>query len=322
MLGVLLGGLVAPPALAQLASVAPPVHVPGEIDALRTTAQVARLMRRLEGRAFFPFQVDTLPLSPAVCPLLRSTDRPQPWVRADFDGNGHTDLLVRQRQHNDVNVWVVWAEGAGHYRREILRGRGKRSCEVALLTSVAGRPAIVYRHMVVVPGGDMLGDFRPQHDTLVYRFGALVEYHRRPGRHRLEQAEFELVAGTGWSETPHFTLTLQPDGQVRYEEKEWIHPNRPPVLRQTAQLDSATRARLLGLAGYLLRPDLAGAYSVNWTDDITVALRLRYDGGRQISIHDYGARATFGLTALYEAFFTLRRSLQWQNVPPDATPTR
>ena len=69
---------------------------------------------------------------------------------------------------------------------------------------------------------------------------------------------------------------------------------------------------IIDLISYLDVASLNNNYSVSWTDDQTVFLRVKFADGTVKTITDYGLRGTFGLRHLYNKFFALRTNQDWK----------
>lgn len=65
------------------------------------------------------------------------------------------------------------------------------------------------------------------------------------------------------------------------------------------------------MINYIQLSSLKGRYRVNWTDDQTAKLEIKFNDGQVKEISDYGMIGTFGLDLLYEKFFTLRKTQEW-----------
>ena len=61
---------------------------------------------------------------------------------------------------------------------------------------------------------------------------------------------------------------------------------------------------------YINLEKLENYYEVDWYDDQTVTIEVKYNGKTKI-IKDYGMIGTFGLTKLYSKFFFFRNKIEW-----------
>ena len=75
--------------------------------------------------------------------------------------------------------------------------------------------------------------------------------------------------------------------------------------------DFAQRVKLLA---YIDFPQLENNYSVNWTDDQTVELKIIYSSGKIKTISDYGASGSYGLKKVYKLLFDLRQNQNWKKI--------
>ncbi|WP_460578230.1 DUF6438 domain-containing protein [Hymenobacter coalescens] len=301
------------PVQAQLTPLVVPARIPNEVDELRTAAQVTALVRRTQAYPSYPpFEVDTAVRYPAryFAPLTVA-GRPQPWVAADVDGNGYTDLLVLGKARNCPSAQLLMAVGPQRYQPLGFTSRGLGACQLPVVTRVEGRPAIVlYHHVTPRNGRESDAPLQPQRDTLVFRHGGLIEYNARPVRRRIERISF--AAGSCYGSCPVFTLEIDAPGQARYHllEESGARPGPPGWF--AASIDAASWKELTALIDYLPLPSLTGRYAVPATDHPTVLLTITYDGGQQTSVVDYGLAASAGLRLLYDKLYQLRLSQQWQ----------
>jgi Domain of unknown function (DUF6438) len=68
---------------------------------------------------------------------------------------------------------------------------------------------------------------------------------------------------------------------------------------------------IMAILRYLPLDKLDSSYAVEWTDDQTVSLEIKYNG-QVIRITDYGAIGSFGLQVLYAFLFKLRGTVPWE----------
>ena len=310
----------------QLAPIAPRVvvaHQPNSIDSLQTTQQVEQWIRRtIRKNYFYPaFEVDTLLINyGAVCQQVCAGLPVRPYVKVDMDGNGYTDLLVYRRRHfgrgrSESELYLIKCYGPRSFVVEYVQGRGSGSCQAAAVVQLEGRPALIYQHDVTPVGAEGFAEqMLPQTDTLVHRFGDLVEYNRQP-----EAAPFQrLEARFGYDCCARFAITLFADRKVLYEETgqffDYQILRRPPPEIFTSTLDSAAFEQIASLFQYIKPSGLAPDYAVNWTDAGTAWLSVAMQDGRALTIKDYGEQGTWGLSRLYALLAGLRTQQHWQSI--------
>jgi pimeloyl-ACP methyl ester carboxylesterase len=288
------------------------------IDSLRTDAQVLEFIQRFEFTSNRIFLVPPRPMS--VGAHQDSDWRRQfgaaSWEKADFDGNGTTDLLVNGyspsvRESSITNCFVLLNFGRDSFR--IIR-LFSPSYEFIVAKEL---PLDGHADIVILNGSPHVSD------TLTYRFGNFIE-RMRPSP-PIPIREIRYCAWGFFSPDPGYGFTIHGDS-IRYV--------RPPSVDldfhyrdndgiYLARLDTATAEQLYSLINYLDIPSLRRQYSVPWTDAGMFTLKIDYQNGTSVRIDDGGGLGTFGLSALYQLLSAIRNSQHWTriaSVPPSTSP--
>ncbi|WP_183403113.1 DUF6438 domain-containing protein [Hymenobacter luteus] len=301
-------------------------RIPNSIDSLRANADVEQWVRKHAGwrkRSYFypAFQLDTaLVTYNADCQQYCTTLNVKPWAVVDVDGNGRSDLIAFRlresfgRFSHEPYIFYDYGPNDG-IRTEYLQGRGAGPCEIVSVTQLDGRPALLFVHHVTPPQSD--GFSSPpvlQIDTLVHRFGDLVEYTTSIATPRFSRLEVSF----GFDCCASFTITIHADRKLEYQVgytsgSEYYLFNRERGKFQS-ELDSAQFEQLQQLFQYIKPDKLAKSYAVSWTDAGTAWLTAEYGNGKVVHIKDYGERATWGVSRLYELIARLRTQQRWYSV--------
>jgi hypothetical protein len=69
---------------------------------------------------------------------------------------------------------------------------------------------------------------------------------------------------------------------------------------------------MMAVLRYVSWQKLDSSYAVDWTDDQTITLEIRYNG-RVKRIADNGEIGSFGLMRLYTFFFRWSESVKWES---------
>ena len=298
-----------------------PPPYPLTIDSLRTDAQVLEFIRRFEST---PNGFSLVPPRPASPRARQDSDwRRQfgtlSWEKADFDGNGMTDLLI--------NGYVPSINESSITSCFVLLNFGRDSIRTIQLFNASWQ-FLVAKKVLIDGHNDIDILYRPQsrlpvagkdlspngNDTLTYRFGHFIE-RRRPSL-PLPIREIRYCEWGALSPDPGYGFTIHGDS-IRYlrpPSADWdFHPIDSGEI-SVARLDAATASQLYNLLNYLDIPSLQEKYSVPWTDTGVSTLKIDYQNGTSVRIDDYGSLGTFGLLALYQFLRSLIASQHWTRI--------
>ncbi|MGI4740819.1 MAG: DUF6438 domain-containing protein [Janthinobacterium lividum] len=302
----------APPAMRPAHRVSPPPTLPRQatrFDSLTSTRQVQRLLRTLPGL----FGIRLTDSLPQPCPgtlTCQPPGRVAGWVRADFDGNGRTDLLVTGTFLDGYSgriVRVLLDSGQRRLHPQALGGY-MGGCVAAQLVRVRQQVGIRYAHQRYPPLRTPSSQLQPvcQVDTLLFHDGQLLEYNPAPRDYQIERVQY--TSGACLGTCPIYTLTVAANGTATYQARAFV----PRKGTFTAAVPAPVRQQLWALLNYLDFPRLQNTYAVPVTDQITTTLLITYAGGQTKTIVDYGQQGTLGLGRVYELLHQLRTSQRWQ----------
>ena len=222
------------------------------------------------------------------------------FFKMDLDNNGLTDLIV-----NGTYFFAVTDKGNGNYESHFI-DRGSFMLDKHTLKN------IVYKHKTPLL---IIGNYNEYNfgnntdtkiDTIVLKFGEFYEYNSTPDNFKIEEISFSTSRCYGTC--PVFKLTIKADRTAKYDAIEY---NDKKGKFKTV-LDTATFNTLLQTINYLKLTSLKDEYSVNWTDDQTSTLEIKFNNGQTKKISDYGMIGTFGLEHLYDQLFALRKTQKWK----------
>jgi hypothetical protein len=234
------------------------------------------------------------------------------WAKADFDGNGYTDILITGYSDDPFAVCIMDSGNNSFFLRWITR-RSFQNTVLPLVTAIEGMPAIMYYHY---PNNANYSDDTTQIDcdTLVYKFGDFVEYCGKPETHDISKIEYSTSLCFG--SCPSFTLTInnKKAGVLNAKQFNTDEHNHEMKGFYDVIIDEASYTEIINLLNYTGFARLADNYRVNWTDDQTCTLKITYDNGKVKTISDYGLLGSFGLGNLYKKLFNIRFNQNWQQV--------
>jgi hypothetical protein len=220
------------------------------------------------------------------------------FFKLDLDTNGLTDLVV-----NGKYLFALTDEGNGSYTKHFIDRGAFKSGKYNLLKIIRKENF----PLLVVEGYDKYHpSWTTKPDTILLKFGGFVEYQPAPSKLQVSQISFSTSGCYGTC--PIFELAIQANRTARYNA---LNYNKRKG-RFTAVIDTAAYARLLATLQYIRLPTLKDSYRVNWTDDQTVDLEVKFSDGQVKKIHDYGAIGTFGLATLYAQLYKLRETQSWR----------
>jgi hypothetical protein len=214
------------------------------------------------------------------------------FFKLDLDSNGLTDLVI-----NGIYVIVIMDRG-GHYDLYNLGEIGFEFGGVGPLLGIdsSGKPM-----RLVVQRTQGYSDV----DTLVDFSDAMVEYNPRPDANFTFEG-LTVTTNQCFGSCPIFEMRVDADRRA------WYHAIR--YNKETGEfhgeISAAVYRQLVELLRYLQLDRLDTDYKVDWTDDQTIKVEIRYNG-KVKRITDYGEVGTFGLRRLYKLLFAYRSSVRW-----------
>ncbi|TVT39233.1 hypothetical protein FNT36_16380 [Hymenobacter setariae] len=283
------------------------------IDSLTTRAQVQQFVRRWGDYCYGFIVADSLAPNCTTTQLCLSPEKRRSWVKADFDGDGRTDLLVTGRNSKHFlsarNIICILNKRQPGLQ-SVWLAKGEYNCAVAQVSYLNKKPIIRYAHVLYGRLQKLRANISPQlvcqADTLVFKEPGFIEYNRAPKDYQIQQIALSTEACFG--SCPIFDLCLSRNGAATYRAKAYNKQKGT----FTAMVDAPTIKELWTLLNYLDFPQLEEKYSVGISDQPTCTLTITYANGKVKTIVDYGEQGTFGLQRVYKLLFALRGSQAWK----------
>jgi hypothetical protein len=262
-----------------------------KIDQLHTKQQVERFLIKNVSKRFKDFTLFESPSGSGSNALSNS------FFKLDMNADGRTDLVVYCG-----SLWVIIDKGKERYVSYTLI-QDRELIDQSLIAIDSGskiKKLVINRH-----------DSRETIlDTLAWQAGAFMEYNATP----FEPFEFQgikvsttLCFGT----CPVFEMTIDPDGKALYNAIQFNEEKG----RFKGRIPREWLATLVEVLRYLPLDRMRDKYAVDWTDDQTITIEIRYNG-KVKTIEDYGELGTFGLKRLYSFFFSWKKGVEWEEEPP------
>jgi len=280
-----------------------------EVDALKTDKDV---------EAFIKAQAPSLPdariafksfLYPdAIKQMIADSLKVKLWQKADFDNNGHSDLLVYLSTGGQNYLTALIDEGGSYSVHfiskwpfaDIYYPVVKKRDNVTLLVLFKGC-AYCHGKSESITGAD----------TLIYKFGNFIEYmpYVFPyAPHKIQKIEYSTTPCQGTC--PVFEMDINGTRATQYHA---INYNDTTGIF-SGVIDTLHYNKLITLLNYIDFPTLSDDYRVPWTDDQSCTLTITYDGDKTKRIYDYGEVGTHGLSMLYRLLYDLRKNQQWKAI--------
>lgn len=214
------------------------------------------------------------------------------WEKADFNGDGLSDLLVTLFWY-DYGVYVWIDKGNNKFKMETLSFNIYEKCEMA-------KPLVINNQQL------LLFTEKKRIDTLTYKYRGFVEFNRQPPVYGIDSIEFRT--GSCYNNCPVFSIKIGKDRKAIYEAG--VYNPKQGKFSTTLEYDKSEA--IFDLINYLSVKNLNDTYSVSWKDDQTCWLKVKFSDGTVKEIRDYGFKGTFGLRLIYSIFSDLRINQDWK----------
>lgn len=221
------------------------------------------------------------------------------FFKLDLDNNGLTDLVI-----NGKYLFAITDNGNGHYETHFIDRGAFMNCRYTLKN-------IIYKNKTPLLVIKKVNEFNFEEDsnikmdTLVFKFNDFYEYNPTSDNLKVEEINFSTSGCFGTC--PIFQLNIKADRTAKYDAQRF---NSDTGKFKTI-IDTASYSNLLQAINYIELTSLKDNYEVNWTDDQTATLEIKFNNGQTKKISDYGMIGTFGLEGLYNQLFDLRKTQKW-----------
>jgi len=233
------------------------------------------------------------------------------WDKADFDSNGETDMLAYGSMGDAQLIIILAMPGDKYVLKKIHRGFIPNTTMYPLVSAIGKQPVI---KLYKTPSKESYiknkvetkpSPMKVSLDTLVYKFGSFMEYNSAPKKVKMDDLKFSTSKCFG--ACPVFSLSINAAGDAEYSADEYNKVKG----KFKGKIDKARLDTLTEILSYIRIEKLSAKYSVGWTDDQSVTLKVNANGQAK-QIEDYGMMGTYGLNRLYKFLFDLRDNQVWK----------
>jgi len=230
------------------------------------------------------------------------------WIKLDVNKDGLTDLLINGIV-GDARVPLLIMDNAdGHFKFLSINNTNsiyQTNCVYVTVLNTEDQPLILF-HSNYSPSNDAPRERKRSLyvDTLIYKFGNLIEYNSKPEYAAIEWVKLQNEARGQIL----FTMSFDKVGRSNCRKiKDNLQEGK---FKGTIKPDAIQE--ILSLLDYIDVGKMKNAYSADWTDGISMTLTVRFSDGTVKKIKDYGSIGTFGLRGLYALIHKLTDSQEWE----------
>lgn len=234
--------------------------------------------------------------------------RIESWGKADLNADGLTDMVfninigtygVIAQKNNKFNVfnltYTLFPDLSRFESAKIIQHD-----QLQLVAFYSRKARVLPRSTPVSFHEDSLTV-----DTLTYKLNSFIEYNPAPQKKEIAGIAFRTEMCFG--ECPIFSIDIDAKGRATYIGGEFNQDQGT----FKGSLIAATLQPFYDVINYIDLKKTRDDYAVNWTDDATCYLTIKFKDGTVKQIKDYGEQGTFGLKKLYAMFFKLRKDQLW-----------
>ncbi len=222
------------------------------------------------------------------------------FFKIDLDKNGLTDIII-----NGTYLFAITDNGNDSYGIHFI-DKGAFLDERYTLANIISTSNNTLLVVTPYKGSRYTGNRNRTFDTLIYKFDGLTEYNPLPDNYSIR--EIKLTTTACYGTCPVFELTIESGRTAIYNAVEYNEENG----KFRGTIDAIVFNTLINTINYIKLKKLKNEYAVDWTDDQTAILEIKYNNGQVKKIKDYGLIGTFGLRNVYDQIFALRKTQEWE----------
>lgn len=293
-------------------------HLVGQgqlIDHLKSHREVLSLLDKIDGGRYHFTPKGKGRYSKEQRDRMRQFSAPD-FAKADFDGNGYTDLLFNGYFENQKMTLVVMAYGKDsfnihHIPLHSVQYYGAHIEDSEGIPQLRGL-CIGYHYNSVRKDFD----FIEHYDSLDFKYGSFIE-RSRPVNYAIRKISFLCWGGLGMQ---NFSFRIDSDSLIKLEE---IISDSIDVIEYKLPMTAEIHASLYGLLNHLHFPELKEQYGDEYLCAAEATTIIEYEDGTQKRVADRGMCGTQGLRGLYDLLWNLRKKGPWVkslNKPESVSP--
>jgi len=272
-----------------------------KIDSLNTAKEVQEFLDNDQNKINYYLNVEDKINYDSYCKVIAdSLNFKQNWEKADFDGNGLTDLLVTGNTSEGSKTIYILDKGDHFESKNISKGKLYEQCSFSSIKD----NKIEYQSVKILSRLGFLSNLIKE--NLIYKYGGFIEENTARKRHNILEIEFE----TSGSYRNNFVLKME---IVSNGDITWTSKNDGFLTAgvYTAKISQAKFKEIVDVLNYIDFENLADSYEANYSDAATTYLKITYDNLKVKNIRDNGSMGTRGLRKLYDLFNDLKGNQQW-----------
>jgi uncharacterized protein Veg len=281
---------------------------PNRIDSIKNIKQLKAFLKPFGKRYNDDFKInERVNFNDKDCQRLADSLNIPPFLKADIDNNGLTDLVILG-SWGTHHVLCIFDSSNNHFVFKPLTIKIFDLCSFPVIETNGGKT------FINLIGFEETG-WRFEDDVtkvliknLVYKFGDFIEYNDSVNDYHIQKIEYKTTMCFGTC--PVFSLTIDSNRTANYNALQFnkLKGHFNAIIKEKDYTD------LIDVLNYSRFPYLNNDYKVSWTDDQSSTLTITYNNGKKKTIQDYGLIGTYGLRKAYESLFNLRENQQWQKV--------
>ena len=280
-----------------------------KIDSLKTDTDVENFVRQFIGMSEFKIVgvEDIYSYSPCYIRVADSLGV-KGWIKADFDNNGKTDLLLNlsENGHRKYNYdrWFVVMDEVDSFRLVSMQPRAHGN-DFRTVIEITGLPSVlVYRSWNACISHGVI-DFDSRYvgiDTLQWIDDNFIEPNAINEKHTIDSIKFSITGGMIY--TPKTELTISRQLTAQYDTIEGGKRKG-----STVKISDKRFQEMNSLFNHIILHKSTNEFEYAATDGVYYNLKIFYDTDKTYSIEDYGGDATYGLIAFYAKLDTIIESI-------------
>ncbi|KQT18091.1 hypothetical protein ASG31_04985 [Chryseobacterium sp. Leaf404] len=246
------------------------------------------------------------------------------FYKTDFDNNGYTDLLILGDNHTCFES----ANQSCSYTPIALMNFGNNNYEIVGLTQgfndiitpkikkINSKNLLQIYKPVVKDWEQRIFEKEPSVQILEFKFDEFIEYNSND-KNYIPIKNIEFSTSGCFGTCPVFQMTIDQNRNATFIAEHFNFTDDMENWSENIEgkfhtvIDKKNYDKLISTLQYIDFPSLKDRYSVNWTDDQTVNLKITYSDNKVKTIDDYGAIGTYGLKSVYDQLYKLRKNQKW-----------
>jgi hypothetical protein len=289
-----------------------------KIDELKTTKEVEDFIKftnpdfakeRFKNYDYGTFRIESNDsiFSKIKCSKVFNINEINNWEKIDLNNDGLTDLLFISHYYG-YSQYAIIDKGKDSFQLIRLLDNFD-SCEFIKTIKVQNKNQIKIRKAVMRAFGDIRSYSAEDSftiDTLTYKFGTFIELNSK-SQIKSDINSIEIKTSGCYGICPSFELKIFENGNMEFNGLMYTKFNG----KAKSKLDLKKLTEIEELINYIEIKKLKDNYSVRWTDDQTINLKITFKDGTTKNIEDYGLRGTYGLKTLYEKLIEIGVKTEW-----------